>query len=272
MPSPVEDPIELLPAKISDRFIAYLIDAAPFAVCYWLALMRQPREWPGGPIPFSPRIALFWFGLYLLYQFIGNAAGATVGKKLMGIRVVRRDGRPLGAARGFLRALGYGLSTPLFNFGFVLALFHPESRALHDLLAGSLVVESRAKNPSESGILFFAAVSTLLAMVGATIYLQRNKPTASDYLALEKARQALYVLAQIEETHKKTHGGYTDSLGDLALASGDVGIFKGAMGDLFDPNLFRIEAGNKGYRISAVARDRKGTRLTIAGPPAKLTR
>ncbi|OGR89866.1 MAG: hypothetical protein A3J74_03550 [Elusimicrobia bacterium RIFCSPHIGHO2_02_FULL_57_9] len=245
---------ELFPAKINDRFIAYIIDVVPFALCYWLA----------------PRLPFFWVGAYLLYQFIGNATGATVGKRLMSIRVVGRDGRPLGLGRSLLRALGYGLSTPLFNFGFILALFHPESLALHDILAGSLVVESSAKNPAESNILFLAAVSTLIAMVGGTIYLHRNKPTDSDYAAVEKARQALHVLAQIEEAHKKAAGSYTKSLSELASASGDVETFKRAMGGLFDPNLFRLEAGNKGYRISGVARDQRKTRLTIEGPPPKL--
>src|SRR5690242_612692 len=101
---------ELFPAKISDRFIAYIIDAAPFAFCYGLALKRHNVGISGPPV-YSWKIAFICFGVYLLYQFIGNAAGATVGKKLMGLRVVGRDGNSLGIARRLMRALGYGLST-----------------------------------------------------------------------------------------------------------------------------------------------------------------
>ncbi len=264
--------IELRPAKINDRFIAYVLDAAPFAAGYALTLILAILKLRLAPDSreFHLKVAAVWAGLYLLYQFVGNALGATAGKRLMGIRVVSKDGEPLGLFRSLARALGYALSTPLFNFGFIIALFHPESRALHDILSGSLVVEARPKNPAEAGILFLGAICLVVSMYAGTIFLYRTMPTRADLLAVDKAKDGLMVLARIEEAYKASHGTYTQSLGDLALASGDVEQFKSAMGELFDANLFQIQAGNRGYRISAAARDRRRTRVAIEGPPPAL--
>lgn len=266
--------IELRPAKINDRFIAYVIDIAPFAAAHLatlIVMILKLQSWPNTDQSVN-RSGLFWFSLYLLYQFIGHASGGTVGKRLMGIAVVRKDGRPLGIFRCLVRSLGYVLSTPFFNFGFIVALFHPESRALHDVLAGSLVVEPRPKNPAEAGVLFIGAMGVIIAMFGGTIYGYMSMPTKGDLLAIEKARDGLQVMAQIEEAYKGANGSYTSSLGDLATASGDVEQFRSAMSELFDPHLFQVQAGTKRYRISAAAKDRKKTRVAIEGPPATVVR
>ena len=278
--SPSLDPVspaaevELRPAKINDRFIAYVLDAVPFAGGYLMTLIIAVMKLHAAARarPFTLRVAAVWAGLYILYQFAGNAAGATVGKRLMGIRVVRKDGAPLGLGRSFARALGYLLSTPMCNLGFLIALFHPESRALHDLISGSLVIEPRPKNSAESAVLFVGAMGLVIAMFGGTIYVDLNLPTAADLLAIEKAQDGLGVMAQIEEAYKARAGTYTSSLADLAAASGDVEKFKSAMGELFDPNLFQLQAGNRRYRILAAAKDRKKTRVALEGPPAALVR
>ncbi|MBI3551404.1 MAG: RDD family protein [Elusimicrobia bacterium] len=263
--------IELLPAKINDRFIAYVLDVAPFAAVYfgslyYLVLIKHAERYT---LELDHRIGLACAGAYLLYQLIGNAAGATIGKRLMGLRVVRKDGSPLGFFRALVRAAGYVLSTPLCSFGFVIALFHPESRALHDLLCGSLVIERERKNQAESALLFFAAVVVLVAMYAAMIWTNLNRITERDVLAVEKARDGLLVMAQVEEAYRASHPAYTRSLGELAQTSGDADKFREAMAEIFDPNQFTLEAGNRGYRISGVARDAHKTRVAVSGPPAK---
>ncbi len=268
MPEASEPVVELRPARISERFVAYLIDLVPFLLGFGASVyvaVGVLRAAP--PTPESIRkLGWVWVALVVAYQFAGNLAGGTVGKRLMGLAVVRRDGRPLGAARALARALGWLVSTPLFNFGFVLALVHPESRALHDLLAGSLVVEGRPKDRAETLLLFAGAVCAMTALFGGNLYLQWQSPLPSDLLAVEKAREGLQILARVEEAHKERHGRYTDSLAELAEASGDVEQFKQALLEIFDPNLFRVEAGPKGYRISAAAKDRAKTRVHIQGP------
>lgn len=261
--------LELAPAKVSDRFVAFLMDLAPFLggfIATMFYIQYQVRSGPLLPEDFKLPAAL-WAGLTLAYQFAGNLTGGTVGKRLMGIRVARRDGSPLGFARSLARSLGWFLSMPLCNLGFLIAFAHPESRTLHDLLSGALVVESRAKNPAEAFVLFLAAACAVCALFFGSIYYNlHGKPFPSDLLAVEKAHAGLRILAQIEEAYKAKNGSYTNSLPDIVEASGDPKEFTKAMSEIFDPHLFRIETGMGRYRISGVAKDRAKTRVSIEGP------
>ena len=250
-----DDDVVLVPARFNERLIAYLLDAAPFMVGYILCSLYAHRG-----------LAPLWVGLYLVYHFAGNLAGATPGKRLMGLRVVRRDGEPLGPFRSVVRAFGHLVSTPLANAGFLLALAHPESRALHDLLAGSLVVEPERKHPAEATLLFAAAALTLGVLYGGMLYGHLGLPTNSDRQAIANAQEGLTILAKIEEVYKQDHSYYTDSLADLAVASGDSNQFRDAMLQLFDPHEFKIVATRDRYRISGVALDRRRTRVVLEGP------
>lgn len=264
--------VELRPATFNDRLIAFVIDALPFVLGFtatlYAAVVR--KHLLPDAVDTVKKVGGAWFALFLLYQAAGNAAGATIGKRLMGLRIVRKDGQPLGFFRGLVRAAGYALSTPLCNWGFVLALVHPESRAFHDLLAGSVVVEPKPKSGAESSLLFIAAVLTLAAMYGGSIYVYLNAPTPNDLLAVEKAREGLMIMAQIEESHRAKGDRYSSSLAELAADSGDPETFRTSMAAIFDPNRFQLEAGNRAYRITAYALDRKRTRVSVEGPPAAL--
>jgi uncharacterized RDD family membrane protein YckC len=67
--------------------------------------------------------------------------GRTAGKWATGLRVERRDGEPLSFARALLRhTVGYLASFVTLGVGFLLAAFNREGRALHDLVAGTVVV------------------------------------------------------------------------------------------------------------------------------------
>jgi uncharacterized RDD family membrane protein YckC len=263
----MEEEIELRPAQFSDRFIAYLLDVGFFiagwiATLYvvWVHLAKEPPTQES-----ALQLGLLWGAGLLLYQFIGNCLGGTIGKKVMGLAVVSKSGGSLGVVRSFLRAVFYPLSFPL-NLGFLLALVHPESRALHDLLSGSLVVEARPKHPSEALVLLPAALlSAAGLLVGGTAW-QLSQPLPSDIVAVEKAREGIQILAQIQEKHKAEKGHYTDKLGELAGASGNPESFRESMGEIFDPEQFRIKVDLRGYVISAAARDRKRTRVSVSGP------
>lgn len=72
--------------------------------------------------------------------------GQTLGKWATGLRIERRDGAPAGVGRILVRhLLGYPLSLVIFGLGFLVAVFDSQGRALHDMLAGTLVVRSRAR-------------------------------------------------------------------------------------------------------------------------------
>ncbi|HEY6100349.1 MAG TPA: RDD family protein [Anaeromyxobacter sp.] len=78
-----------------------------------------------------------------VYATLAHAlAGATLGKRLLGLRVVGPDGARPSLARSAARSALVVLSVGLFGLGVVLALFTRSGRALHDLLARTWVVEA----------------------------------------------------------------------------------------------------------------------------------
>jgi len=72
--------------------------------------------------------------------------GRSLGKWATALRIARRDGSPLSIGRALLRHLvGYPLTLLTLGAGFLLSAFSGEGRALHDLLAGTVVVRTRGE-------------------------------------------------------------------------------------------------------------------------------
>lgn len=70
--------------------------------------------------------------------------GRTPGKTLLRTRVVRLDGRPLSWWDCFGRAGGYSASAATAMLGFLEAAWHPNRQAIHDRIAGTVVVRDPA--------------------------------------------------------------------------------------------------------------------------------
>jgi uncharacterized RDD family membrane protein YckC len=87
-----------------------------------------------------PSVILFTLLFTAAYATVlHTVAGQTIGKSLVGIRVVGTDGALLTAGPALLRYLaGYVSAIPL-GFGFLVAALRHDKRALHDLIAGSRV-------------------------------------------------------------------------------------------------------------------------------------
>jgi uncharacterized RDD family membrane protein YckC len=80
------------------------------------------------------------------FVYFWGVEGATPGKKLLGLRVTR-SGPPgtreaIGPGRAFLRLIGMTAGNILF-VDLIVAFLHRDRRALHDLIADSMVVETR---------------------------------------------------------------------------------------------------------------------------------
>ena len=81
----------------------------------------------------------------LNFVLVPGLSGRTLGKWVAGLRVVRKDGERLSFARSLARHLvGYPLTALTLGLGFLLAALNSRGRALHDLIAGTVVVRSRA--------------------------------------------------------------------------------------------------------------------------------
>lgn len=261
------EPVQILiPGRFSERFIAYLLDTVPFTV----AAVGTVWVW-GGPLarPITNQVLIgagaAWMGLAVLWQFAGNLAGGTLGKKLLGLAVVTADGSSPGFVRSLARALGWVLSTPLANFGFIVALFHPRTRALHDMLSGTYVVEAGPRR-SNGALVFLVAAPAAIGLLVLQYWTNMLRPTPADIAAIARAENGLNVIARIEETYRAKNGTYAATVADLASASGDVELFRSAMLDVFRPTPFILQAGNARWRVVAAAKDRRNTLVRREGP------
>ena len=85
-----------------------------------------------------------------LYLWISSAiTGRTVGKWLVGLRIVGRDGSPLRGRAAFIRVLTLPLSFVIFGLGLVGIVIGEEHRALHDVFAKTVVVYDWGDRPAE---------------------------------------------------------------------------------------------------------------------------
>lgn len=82
------------------------------------------------------------------FAFLEGGSGATLGKRLFGLRVVDREtGRPIGYSRALIRTFARILSAAPFDLGFLWPLIDAQGRAWHDILSGSLVVATAEMAP-----------------------------------------------------------------------------------------------------------------------------
>lgn len=103
-------------------------------------------------------LSLGWAGLYFTF-FLGWWKGRTPGKRLLGIRVVRLDGKPLGYWASFERYGGYAASLFTGLEGFGRLIWDPNRQALEDKLAGTVVVRDTAEARRKVDDLHAAAAS-----------------------------------------------------------------------------------------------------------------
>jgi uncharacterized RDD family membrane protein YckC len=146
------------------RYLAFLLDVALVAVVSFLfiTVLRVTLNFFGfgDLLPETPRVVenailsprgmtlLRWlltiigsflgFGVYSILAWV--LVGKTVGKAVMGLRVLSTDGRRLKVRQAIIRALGYYVSGLALFLGFLWVLVDDRRQTWHDKLAGSFVV------------------------------------------------------------------------------------------------------------------------------------
>ncbi len=76
-----------------------------------------------------------------IYELLGWwLFGKTVGKLVMGLRVVREDGGRPRLVQSAIRVVGYGISAAVFMMGFAWILIDGRRRAWHDHMARTYVI------------------------------------------------------------------------------------------------------------------------------------
>jgi uncharacterized RDD family membrane protein YckC len=138
-------------AFVLDRLIAFGIAfVIVLVIDYFLSLFRVDR-WleslnQDATLYAVLAIGLSTAGIYLLTSILYDItfwllSGQTPGKRVLGVRVMRADGKRMGLGNALRRQVGYWISA-IFFLGFLWILFDNRRQGFHDKLAGTIVTYS----------------------------------------------------------------------------------------------------------------------------------
>ncbi len=250
-------------AGVMERFVALMIDGGLVLFIYQIFLAVLVRI-------IKPDLEqLYWclagiVPAFVLYETIFTSGGrSSLGKKLVGIAVVDQyTAEPLGLVRAFIRSVGYVISTLLLMCGFLLAFIDDKHRALQDYLAGSVVLQAREKSFGERAALTVTG-AVLLAVFTSMFYSQIfGAGSFAQKRLIIKAKNHLEKIGYLEEVHRLNYGYYTNDLLRLSILSGDPVQFQRDTQKVLENKGFRIGVTEKGYKITARAKDTKKTLVT----------
>jgi uncharacterized RDD family membrane protein YckC len=132
-------------ASIVRRILALIIDTVLISIVGGIIISaiggmlgRVDYETTGSA---SILIFLIYMGYFI---YMEGAYGATLGKKLLGIRVVTMDNRPLSWTKAVVRNLMRIVDEFLFGLvGLISILLTQKKQRLGDLLAKTIVIKAR---------------------------------------------------------------------------------------------------------------------------------
>jgi uncharacterized RDD family membrane protein YckC len=136
-------------AGFASRFASFVVDLVVFTGIFMLALAAinfTASILTGKDIAFN-RGNLWVVIAYLVWGFIYFAHfwglnGRTAGEALFGVQVLTDEGGDVSFRRAALRTLAFPLSFIILGLGFLGILLGDQRRALHDVIAGTVVVYS----------------------------------------------------------------------------------------------------------------------------------
>ena len=164
--TPERVPLEFALASIGNRFLAVAIDhffqfLSMFLIAWffmWLSgyTADQLVEAPEALFGQAPKwtiavmiviVFVVFAGYFILFEWLCN--GQTPGKRLLKLRVIREDGRPLtlweAVARNLLRIADAapGFVVPIYSIGLVVIFLSDRDQRIGDIFAGTVVIRER---------------------------------------------------------------------------------------------------------------------------------
>ena len=144
------------------RLVAYFLDsiiltvgivASSMIVTLPIGILGSASRGGGGnPGPMSGLFVLLGCGMYVLPPILmwcyfalmeSSRHQGTLGKMAMGLRVTTLEGERLTLGRATVRFLGRIISGLTLLVGYIMAGFTEKKQALHDIIAGTLVLKGR---------------------------------------------------------------------------------------------------------------------------------
>ena len=141
------------------RFFAFMIDEMLLTAIGWFFFLLGGTALGLG-IQTGEMVLdeeIFW-GLslkyVLLYQFLTvllsmayftylhGTMGQTLGKKILGLKLMQETGESMRPGLAFLRWVGYLINTVCMNLGFIWVAFDGRKQGWHDKIAGTVVIRT----------------------------------------------------------------------------------------------------------------------------------
>jgi uncharacterized RDD family membrane protein YckC len=124
------------------RFGAYIVDYIIIVVLFAVIAAVLPQSGKSGPEQGGQTLLIFLCCTWLYKAILESSAWqATLGKKLLSIKVTDLNGDRIGFGRATGRFFAQLLSQFSFTIGYLMAAFTERRQALHDMIAGTLVVK-----------------------------------------------------------------------------------------------------------------------------------
>ena len=136
------------------RVLAYIIDGILLNIAFGIiAAVIGVNLFPADPAKIDPVELLSQMGNVQLVAVVvtwlyfalmeSSPRGATVGKMVLGLRVVDDHGNRISFLRATGRFFAKFISTVILFIGYLMVAFTDRKRGLHDIIAGTLVVKTR---------------------------------------------------------------------------------------------------------------------------------
>lgn len=178
------------------RLAAYLVDC----LIVWIALLviRIPLAFSSfmNPDNFLTRDFIFRYSIEDIVCYLLNAAyfvlltyysGATIGKKLLHLRVVSKEDRKLTFFEvAFRETIGRFLSALIINVGYFMIGVHKEKLGLHDMLSDTEVIYCHEKKVEVENPIEEKFVSGKAAYAPAS-YMPVSQPVLEEIMEEEPA-------------------------------------------------------------------------------------
>jgi uncharacterized RDD family membrane protein YckC len=129
------------------RFVAYIIDNILISIVFGLiVVILAAIAGDGGAVV---GYVLATIGIFVYFAYMESSERqATVGKIALGIQVTDMNGARVSFGKALGRNLGKVLSALIIYIGFIMAAFTEKKQALHDIMAGCLVVKKGSPTTS----------------------------------------------------------------------------------------------------------------------------
>lgn len=139
-------------AKVADkRIIAFVIDIITVTALTWIinTLLYQVVTTTNTYYIFNHIYIILNIIIMLYFTILESFKGQTIGKEIMGIKVVKKDGNPINPLIAFIRNLTKIFWIPIVFDWLIACVLCPKDLRLLDKLTGTIVIPEEGYVPPQ---------------------------------------------------------------------------------------------------------------------------